>query len=76
MPLFSPQWARIVLATERMLTPKQRLAAQKLYSQSLGATGERALIMRLRTHENRQQVCGKSIVALEQHCKKNSLANL
>jgi len=49
------QWARIVLATERMLTPKQRLAAQKLYSQSLGATGERALIMRLRTHENRQQ---------------------
>lgn len=55
------QWARIVLATERMLTPKQRLAAQKLYSQSLGITGERALIMRLRNHENRQQVHRMSI---------------
>lgn len=53
------QWARIVLTTERMLTPAQRLAAQKKYSQpysqSLGSDGERALIMRLRNHENRQQ---------------------
>ncbi|XP_078357292.1 uncharacterized protein LOC144642181 [Oculina patagonica] len=49
------QWARIVLATERMLTPEQRLAAQKKYSQSLGTNGERALIMRLRNHENQQQ---------------------
>ncbi|KAJ7333646.1 Transient receptor putative cation channel sub V member 6 [Desmophyllum pertusum] len=49
------QWARIVLATERMLTPKQRLAAQKVYSQSLGSSGERALIMRLRNHENHEQ---------------------
>ncbi|XP_068746067.1 transient receptor potential cation channel subfamily V member 5-like [Montipora capricornis] len=49
------QWARIVLATERMLTPKKRLAAQKLYSQSLGSNNERALIMRLRHHEDRQQ---------------------
>lgn len=50
------QWARIVLATERMLTPEQRLRAQKKYSQSLGTNGERALIMRLRNHENHQQV--------------------
>lgn len=49
------QWARIVLTTERMLTPAKRLAAQKKYSQSLGSDGERALIMRLRNHENRQQ---------------------
>lgn len=49
------QWARLVLATERMLTPKQRLVAQKKYSQSLSTSGERALIMRLRNHENRQQ---------------------
>lgn len=53
---FFSQWARIVLTTERMLTPAQRLAAQKKYSQSLGSDGERALIMRLRNHENRQQV--------------------
>lgn len=49
------QWARIVLAVERMLTPKQRLAAQKLYSQSVGTNEERALIMRLRKHEDHQQ---------------------
>lgn len=49
------QWARIVLAVERMLTPKQRLAAQELYSQSVGSSGERALIMRLRKHEDHQQ---------------------
>ena len=46
-----------MLATERMLTPKQRLAAQKKYSKEKdGSSGERALIMRLRNHENRQQV--------------------
>lgn len=39
-----------------MLTPKQRLAAQKLYSQSVGTNEERALIMRLRKHEDHQQV--------------------
>lgn len=49
------QWARIVLAVERMLTPKQRLAAQELYSRSVGSSGERALIMRLRKHDDHQQ---------------------
>lgn len=53
---FFSQWARIVLTTERMLTPAKRLAAQKKYSQGLGSDGKRALIMRLRNHENRQQV--------------------
>lgn len=50
------QWARIVLATERMLTPKKRLAVQELYSKSLDSSGDRALIMRLRHDKDREQV--------------------
>lgn len=49
------QWARIVLATERMLTPKKRLAVQELYSKSLDSSGDRALIMRLRHDKDREQ---------------------
>lgn len=68
------QWARIVLATERMLTPKQRLATQKKYSQSLGTTGERALIMRLRNHENRQQSQVSHDPKQQAKAKKTSVA--
>lgn len=49
------QWARIVLATERMLTPKKRLAVQELYSKSLDSSGDKALIMRLRHDKDREQ---------------------
>ncbi|KAK2572384.1 Transient receptor potential cation channel subfamily V member 6 [Acropora cervicornis] len=49
-------WARIVLATERMLTPKKRLAVQELYSKSLDSSGDKALIMRLRHDKDREQV--------------------
>ena len=53
---FSYQWSSIVLAMERMLSPNQRIAMQRTYSQELNTTGERALVMRLHKHEDYKQV--------------------
>ncbi|XP_048584484.1 transient receptor potential cation channel subfamily V member 6 [Nematostella vectensis] len=47
------QWAQIVLDIERMLTPGKRLRLLHKYSEPVG--GQRALIMRLRQHNNREQ---------------------